>query len=220
MPDSEVAPSNPVLTPIERFSEILFGVIMVLTFTSSISVAEAGREDIRTMLLGALGCNLAWGIIDALLYFANTVAARGRGLVVLRRVHNTPDAQEARALITDALPPLLAALLKPEELDAMRDRIIRQCEPPASIPVLGEDVRGAFGVFLLVFFSTFPIVIPFIFMQSAGLALRLSNVIAIVILFGIGSKLARYIGCRPWLMGACMVLLGASLVALAIALGG
>jgi len=220
MPDSEDTRTNSVLTPIERFSEILFGVIMVLTFTCSLSVAEAGREDIRTMLFGALGCNLAWGIIDALLYFANTVAARGRGLVVLRCVHNTPDAQEARALIAEALPPMLAALLKPEELDAMRDRIIRQCEPPARIPILGADVRGAFGVFLLVFVSTFPMVIPFIFMQNAGLALRLSNGIAIVILFVIGAKLARFIGCRPWLMGACMVLIGASLVALAIALGG
>ena len=52
-----------VLTPNERISEVLFGLIMVLTFTGSLSVAEAGREDIRTMLIGALGCNLAWGLI-------------------------------------------------------------------------------------------------------------------------------------------------------------
>jgi hypothetical protein len=32
---------------------------MVLTFTGSLSVAEAGREDVRTMLIGALGCNIA-----------------------------------------------------------------------------------------------------------------------------------------------------------------
>ena len=57
--------SKRVLEPIERVSEVLFGLIMVLTFTGSLSVAEAGREDVRTMLIGALGCNLAWGIIDA-----------------------------------------------------------------------------------------------------------------------------------------------------------
>lgn len=220
MSEDKTAPENRVLTPIERFSEILFGVIMVLTFTCSVSVAEAGREDIRTMLVGALGCNLAWGIIDALLYFANTVAARGRGLVVLRRVRSTPDAQEGRALIAEAMPPLLASLLTPGELDSLRERIIRQCVPPACIPVRGEDIRGAIGVFLLVFLSTFPIAVPFLFMQNAGLALRLSNCIAIVILFVLGSQLARYIGCRPVLMGACLVLVGAALVALAIALGG
>jgi hypothetical protein len=31
-----------------------------LTFTTTISLATAGREDVRTMLLGALGCNIAW----------------------------------------------------------------------------------------------------------------------------------------------------------------
>jgi hypothetical protein len=65
MNNSSRSPSSRVLEPGERISEVLFGLIMVLTFTGSLSVAEAGREDIRTMLVGALGCNLAWGIIDA-----------------------------------------------------------------------------------------------------------------------------------------------------------
>lgn len=209
-----------VLTPVERFSEILFGVIMVLTFTCSISVAEAGREDIRTMLLGALGCNLAWGLIDAVLYLTNTLAERGRGLVVLRRVHKTGDAREGRSLIAEAMPPLIASVLTDGELESLRERIIGRGVPPARIPVKGEDFRGACGVFLLVFFSTFPIVIPFLVMRDVGLALRVSNGIAIVFLYVLGSRLAHYMGGRPRLMGTAMVLLGAVLVALAIALGG
>ena len=214
------AESKRVLTPIERCSEILFGVIMVLTFTCSLSVAEAGREDIRTMLIGALGCNLAWGVIDGLLYFANTVAERARGLVVLRRVHGTERAEEARALIAEALPPTLAAVLRPEELDAMRQRIIRQCDPPKRIPLKRDDFRGALAVFLLVFLSTFPIVVPFIFMRQAVLALRVSNAVAIVMLYVIGSRLGHFIGVRHWLMGASLVVVGAVLVAMTIALGG
>ncbi len=220
MQDTTAHPPNRVLTPIERCSEILFGVIMVLTFTCSLSVAEAGREDIRTMLLGALGCNLAWGLIDALFYFVNTVAARGRALVVWRRVRDTTDAQEARTLLTDAVPPIIASVLTPADLDAMRERIIRECEPPARIPVTRDDFRGACGVFLLVFLSTFPIVVPFLFMHNAQFALRISNGIAIVILFMIGSRLGHYMGGRPWLLGTCMVFVGAALVAMAIALGG
>ena len=50
-----------MLDPAERTSEVLFGLIMVLTFTGSLSIAEAGREDIRAMLIGAPGCNIAWG---------------------------------------------------------------------------------------------------------------------------------------------------------------
>ena len=51
-----------VLDPVDRASEILFGLIMVLTFTVSLNVTEAGRSDVRAMLVGALGCNLAWGL--------------------------------------------------------------------------------------------------------------------------------------------------------------
>jgi len=50
-----------VLEPVERLSEILFGLIMALTVTSAVSVATADQMTIRTVLIAALGCNLAWG---------------------------------------------------------------------------------------------------------------------------------------------------------------
>ena len=65
-----------VIEPAERIAEILFGLIMVLTFTGSLSVAEAGREDVRAMLIGALGCNLAWGAIDGLFYLMGCLARK------------------------------------------------------------------------------------------------------------------------------------------------
>ena len=40
---------NRVLKPIDRVSKVLFGLIMVLTFTGSLSVAEAGRGEVRTV---------------------------------------------------------------------------------------------------------------------------------------------------------------------------
>ena len=69
MPSPPALPSSKrVLDPYDRVSEVLFGLIMVLTFTGSLSIAEAGRDDVRTMLIGALGCNLVWGIIDGVFY--------------------------------------------------------------------------------------------------------------------------------------------------------
>jgi len=61
MSDELIKSSRHVLEPYERISEVLFGLIMVLTFTGSLSVAEAQghRAEVRTMLIGALGCNLA-----------------------------------------------------------------------------------------------------------------------------------------------------------------
>ena len=47
MADETVNPTSRVLEPIERVSEVLFGLIMVLTFTGSLSVADAGRDDVH-----------------------------------------------------------------------------------------------------------------------------------------------------------------------------
>src|SRR5437867_5556968 len=91
--------SKRVLDPIDRISEVLFGLIMVLTFTGSLSIAEAGRQDIRTMLIGALGCNLAWGVIDGALYLMGSLAEKGRNLMTYRAVRKATDPQKAQRLI-------------------------------------------------------------------------------------------------------------------------
>src|SRR5207247_5228215 len=95
--------SRRVLEPLDRLSEVLFGLIMALTFTTTLSVAAAGREDVRTMLLGALGCNIAWGFVDGVFYILGTLAERHRSLTILREVRGTTDAERARSLIADAL---------------------------------------------------------------------------------------------------------------------
>src|SRR5438045_5797648 len=100
--------SKRVLEPIDRVSEVLFGLIMVLTFTGSLSVAESGRNDVRTMLIGALGCNIAWGIIDGILYLMGCLSDRARGLRALRAVQRATSAADAHRAIGDALPPLVA----------------------------------------------------------------------------------------------------------------
>src|SRR5512146_1784184 len=88
-----VKTSKRVLEPYDRISEVLFGLIMVLTLTGSLSVAQAGREDVRTMLIGALGCNFAWGIIDGVLYLMACLADKSKGLVTLLAVRKSKDAR-------------------------------------------------------------------------------------------------------------------------------
>ena len=209
-----------VLDPHDRISEVLFGLIMVLAFTGSLSVATADRAEVRTMLVGALGCNLAWGIIDAVLYLMASLAEKGRDLKTWRAVVETRDQARARELIAGVLPAVLASVLKPEELDAMHERLRQETRPPDRAALDRTDLRGALGVFLLVFAATFPVAMPFVFMHDVATALRASNAIAIVMLFGLGYAFGRHAGSRPWVTGTAMVLLGAVLVAITIALGG
>ena len=220
MPDDPIKSTKRVLDPIDRISEVLFGLIMVLTFTGSLSVAEAGRDDVRTMLIGALGCNLAWGIIDAVLYLMGCLAEKGKGLLTFRAVRKATDPKHAHRLIADALPSVVASILEPAELETMHKRLKQLPEPPARARLRKDDWLGALGVFLLVFLSTFPVVMPFIFMPNAGPALRVSNAIAVVMLFITGYAFGRITGRHPWLFGISMVVLGAVLVGMTMALGG
>jgi hypothetical protein len=212
--------SKRVLEPHERVAEVLFGLIMVLTFTGSLSIAEAGRDDVRTMLIGALGCNVAWGIIDGVLYLMGSVAEKGRLLLTLHAVRRSARPEESQRLIADALPSTVASVLTPSEFESIGERLRALPEPPERVRLGREDWLGALGVFLLVFLSTFPVALPFVFVQSAGLAMRISNLIAVVMLFGMGYAFGRISGGRPWLVGISMVILGSVLVALTIALGG
>jgi VIT1/CCC1 family predicted Fe2+/Mn2+ transporter len=214
------APSRRALDPVDRLAEVLFGLIMVLTFTGSLSVAEVGRDDVRAMLIGALGCNLAWGIIDAILYLMGCLAERSRRLMTVRAVRAADTPERARGLLADALPPEIAAIVEPDELEGIRARLVRQPEPPPRAHMAKEDWTGAAAVFLLVFLSTFPVVVPFIVMRNAVPALRVSNAIAVAMLFMTGYAYGRLTGYRPVGMGIAMVLLGAVLVGLTMALGG
>ena len=212
--------STRALNPIERVSEVFFGLIMVLTFTGSLSVAEAGRDDVRAMLIGALGCNLAWGIIDAVLYLMGRLAEKGRNIAALRAVREAADPSVAQHVIADGLPPIIAGVLQPAQLDAVRLHLIALPEPPARPKLEKHDWLGASGSFLLVFLSTFPVAIPFMLVRSAGPAMRISNLIAIVLLFLTGYAFGKISGYGPIRVGFAMVVIGAVLVSLTIALGG
>ena len=220
MPEQSAKPFRRVLEPVERLSELLFGLIMVLTFTGSLSLAAEGRGAVRTMLIGALGCNLAWGIIDATMYLMSRLSERGHNIITLRAVREATEPAKAQRIIADALPPVLASILFPAELEVMRQKLNRLPEPSSRAGLHKDDWRGAIGVFLLVFLSTFPVVIPFLFISEARLALRISNVIAVVMLFATGYGYGRYAGGRPWWTGLAMIAIGVACVATTIAFGG
>jgi VIT family len=213
-------PFGRVLDPMERISETLFGLIMALTFICSLGVASAGSITIQTMLIGALGCNLAWGIVDGGLYLLARINDQGRNILTLRAIRQAPDPEAARRVIADALPPELAAILPPEELESMRQKL-RQLPEPSERPRLTKrDWTGALGLCLLSFLSTFPVVIPFIFLSDAKSALRVSYAVAIVMLFCCGYAFGYHSGLRPWAAGLSMVAVGSALVSVAVALGG
>lgn len=213
-------PREPVLSPLDRVSELLFGLFMALTFVGAVSVTEAGRNDIRTMLAAALGCNLAWGLVDAVMYLVRTVADRGRLLTLILAVRAAPDAEAGSKLIERSLSKVAAALLSAAEVEAMRGRIVALRNLPLRPRLKLDDFVAALSVFLLVVASTFPVVLPFVFIEDVGMAKALSRAIALVMLFLGGLGLGRYAGYGSWKAGLMMAGLGSLVVAAVMALGG
>lgn len=219
MPLVGAAPRR-ILEPSERASEILFGVIMTMTFTGALSVADAGRDDVRLMLVGALGCNLAWGIIDGVIYLMGCRAEHAQALRMFRAVRAADDGEPRRRAVVEALPPLVARLIEDQALDRIGERLVALPEPPHLGRLSRRDWLGALGVCLLVLFTTFPLAVPFMLMEHVAPAMRASNAIALAMLFATGVVYARSIGESAWRVGLGMTLLGVVLVGLTIALGG
>ncbi len=211
---------EPVLNPVDRVSEMLFGLYMALTFVGAVSVADSGRTEVRELLAAALGCNLAWGLVDAVMYLVRTITDRGRSLTLVRSVRAATDTETARALIKGSLSKPLAGVMTDTEIESIRQRVVALPSPPERPKLKSEDLLAALAVFLLVVAATFPVAIPFLIIDDIGLAKTLSRAIALVMLFFGGLALGRYAGYGSWKTGLMMAGLGAAVVAAVIALGG
>jgi hypothetical protein len=211
---------EPVLSPIDRVSELLFGLFMALTFVGAVSVADSGQQQIRSMFVAALGCNLAWGLVDAVMYLVRTVTDRGRSLTLIHAVRAAADAESARRLIQTSLSRIAAGLLAEEEIDAVRKRIVARTDVPERPRLHWDDLLAALGIFLIVTASTFPVVLPFLLIHDVAVAKTISQAVALAMLFLGGMALGRFAGYGSWKAGLLMAGLGTVLVAAIRALGG
>jgi hypothetical protein len=215
-----VAVREPVLNPVDRVSEMLFGLFMALTFVGAVSVADQGDAQIRTMFIAALGCNLAWGLVDAVMYLVRTVTDRGRLLTLIRSVRSAPDAESGRTLIEGSLSQVAAGLVSTAEIEAMRGRVVALTTLPARPKLNRDDLIAALAIFLIVVASTFPVVLPFMLFEDVGMAKNVSRAVALAMLFAGGLALGRYAGYGSWKVGFLMAGLGTALVVAINALGG
>jgi hypothetical protein len=212
------------LDPASSMGEILFGLIMTLTFTlgAGIIMEEEGREGARELLIAVIGCNIAWGIIDGALYFAGQLFDRGRLRRLGRTIRQARDRSMATALVAEELDPLLGDILNPAEAKSLYARIVDTlvAKPERVTKVTREDWFGAFTSFCLVVVTSIPAAVPFMIIDDARLALRVSNAVLLALLFLCGFWWARFTLGRPWLVGAAFLVFGIVLVLAAIALGG
>ena len=205
--------------------EILFGLIMTLTFTlgAGLMLEEEGREGARALLIATIGCNVAWGLIDGVLYALSQVFERGR----LRRVAanvsaaNSPDA--AAEVVATEFDELLTPVTDAPQRKELYTSIAERLRTAGGLPANGlraADIKGGLACGWLVFACSFPAAIPFMLIDEPRTALRVSNAVLLALLFVIGFRAGRITTANPWLTGAAFLIVGLILVVAAIALGG
>ena len=154
-----------LLTPTERAAEILFGLIMALTFTCSISVANVRQLEIRQLLIGAVGCNMAWGLVDAIMYLVGVLAQKSRSKTILDAIQRS-EKEKANKYIADVLPPIVSSVMQPEELERIRIKLADLPNTTGKVRLTSRDILKALAIFLLIFLSTFLVAIPFLFIHN------------------------------------------------------
>jgi VIT1/CCC1 family predicted Fe2+/Mn2+ transporter len=212
------------LKPSESLTEICAGLIMVLTFTLAASVVVGGGADgARAALIGAIGCNTAWGLIDATFYLMSAAIDRNRRSRLARAVTSAPNEAAALVTIRDELDRQLTPVTRPEDREqlyrSIRNAVVHGPHPPKG-RVTRDDIVGALAVFSLGPISALPAILPLVLISDPWIALRASNLLVVLLMFIVGYHWAKYIEANRWLAGFVLLAIGLALVAIAIPLEG
>jgi hypothetical protein len=104
------------LDPANRFIEVVCGLIMVLTFTLVGSqLVSDDPSGARKLLIAAVGCNVAWGIIDGVMFVMNGLTEWGRRARFVAAVRDAADEAAALSVIGRDLDPELEGIMTSEE---------------------------------------------------------------------------------------------------------
>jgi len=211
------------LDPADSLGELLFGLIMALTVTLGARLLTQRSEvDARELVVAMVGCNIAWGIIDAVLYLIGAKFSRNRRIRFAQKLRTAKRESEAMAAIREEFS------LEDEPAVNEQDRaafhrvvldILRRADTKRA-RLRGQDLKAAGVIVVLVSLAALPGVLPFLILGDSYLALRLANLLQIALLFGVGFHWAQYTGASPWHAGFLIVALSVVLVTVSVLLGG
>ena len=170
-------------------SEPMFGVIMVVCFTSVLrAFPYASDQVVRTILISALFCCIAWGLVDGIFYAWEAHYELEKKKKLQAQAHKAQgDPKNARELVEDDLGDTIVDLM--DEKD--KEQIYQIIEKNVFGVDLGsvsikEDILTVLIAFSLVVGSSIIVMLPFLWISPATAALKVSNIAGILLLFVMG----------------------------------
>jgi hypothetical protein len=125
--------------------------------------------------MAAIGCSVAWGVIDATLYVFGSLFYRGQRAHFFRTLKRAHSETEALATVQEEFgledEPLA---IHPEDRARLYQAILALSTHAtlARVRLLPRDFVSALVVFVLVSTTALPGVIPFLVLEDSYLALR------------------------------------------------
>ncbi len=218
--------SDKYLDPVDRLPEVVLGLILVLTVTGTlrVSISQNGFSAVD-LLLTAIGVNVAWGIVDGVMYAIGSYFTRNRYATITKALGKDRNNAKAKEALTDDLDNTIIHNLNASDQERIV-AIVTNAAPNvvdrrAFFRDFSDDLIGGIWIFFTVFVTLFPVIIPFIILPNDPLlALNISNVIALVMMFIIGVEWGGYAGIRRLGPGIGFLVIGTIITVITLYLGG
>lgn len=220
-----------MLDPIDRLSETIYSILILLTFTLAFRIIKVGADPwrelpstyINELLLGAIGATVAWGVIDGIMYALMSMFARGERHRLLVQLQGAGGDDEAVHVLAEEFDHMLEPitsetqrrLLYADVLDHLR------FSRPQPVGFNRDDFAGALGSVLVAVLAVLPSLVPLVLLRhEPALAIRMSNIVSVVVLFVAGYQWGKYTGANPWKVGTLLAAVGVGMGLWAFFLGG
>ncbi len=220
------------IDPIDRLSETIYSVLILLTFTLAYRIIRLGADPVtppnsiqysNELLIAAISAIIAWGLIDGLMYVLMEVFQRGERHRLLHMLQTAETERERIDVLAAELDYVLEPITDETERRNLYQSVLPHLRTARARPISfkREDFTGALGTLVVAIFAVIPSLIPLVLLRSNyDLAIRVSNVISFIVLFHAGYNWGAYTGAKPWRTGLILVAAGVMMVAIAIPLGG
>jgi VIT1/CCC1 family predicted Fe2+/Mn2+ transporter len=170
-------------------AEVIYGVIIAITFTSALrGYPDMFEIVVQKVIFAALFCCIAWGIADGLFYIweRNYIIKQENRIIEFSQ--SVQQKESARSLIGEQLDDTILRNISKDDRFKLYDKLSQFLSGVNSRKKMSfrEAVTIVLGTFLLSTGAGLIVVTPFFVIENVELALQISNLAGILLLFGVG----------------------------------
>lgn len=205
-------------------AEVMYAVIIAITFTSTLrGYNDAFGTFYYTIVYSALFCCVAWGIADGLFYAWERMYITRMENKIIESSKSTGNSEVAISLIRDELDDTILRKVNEKNREELYQMIVKRLAEVGikEKPSTRDTFNIVLSTFLISTVAGLIVVVPFFLIDNLSIALDISNMLGISLLFIIGFYRAqeRSLSAKVT-MGFGTAIVGIIIAAITTLLGG